>query len=95
MKTGYSLSAGRLRGQQRLLGVAVSLQDGKEGLLGNLNVPHHLHTLLPFLLFLKKLSLSGYISAVTLGRHILSHRIDRLTGDDRAPIAPWIGILNI
>ena len=37
---------------------------------------------LTFLLLLQKLSLSGNISAVALGEHVFSHRLDRLSCDN-------------
>ena len=58
----------------------IKLQDRHKCLLWYLHIAHLSHSLLSFLLLFKELSLSGYISAVALGKDILSHGLDCLAG---------------
>src|SRR3954452_13593187 len=57
-------------------------QDRQEGLLGDLDGPHALHPLLPFLLLLEELPLAGDVATVALRKHVLAHGPDRLPGHD-------------
>src|SRR6185295_6159758 len=49
--------------------VLLRLEHGHEGGLGDLDVPHHLHLLLAFLLLLEVLALAADVAAVALRRH--------------------------
>ena len=64
--------------------VFVQLQDGHEGFRGDGHRAEGAHTLLAFLLLFQQLLLTGDIAAVALGKHILTQRLDGLTGDDLA-----------
>src|SRR5574343_363837 len=60
----------------------IDTQDSQEGLLRNLDATHLLHALLASLLLLQKLLLAGNVAAVTLGQHILAHRLDVFASND-------------
>src|SRR3989475_5132300 len=57
-------------------------KDGQEGLLRDLDRPHHLHALLALLLLLEELPLAGDVSAVALREHVLALRFHGLARDD-------------
>src|SRR3990172_5503528 len=61
------------------------IQNGHEGLLGNLHAAQLLHPLLPLLLPLQELSLSGDIAPVQVGSDLFAKGLDALPGDDLAP----------
>src|SRR6266849_4680513 len=60
-------------------------QHGEEGLLWDLDGPHHLHALLAFLLLLEELLLARDVAAVALGEHVLALRLHGLARYDLAP----------
>src|SRR3989338_5184559 len=62
--------------------IPVRPQDGQEGLLGDFHPAHGLHALLALLLLLPELALAGDVPPVTLGRDVLGHGRDGLTGQD-------------
>jgi hypothetical protein len=53
-----------------------------KGLLRNLDAADLLHALLAGLLLFQQLLLARDVAAVTLGQHVLAHRLDVLAGDD-------------
>src|SRR5262245_11456835 len=55
--------------RQLLLVLVLRAQHGHEGLLGDLDRPHHLHLLLAFLLLLQELALAADVAAIALRRH--------------------------
>src|SRR5205085_2007694 len=57
-------------------------QNGEERFLRDVDFSHPFHALLAFLLFLEQLPLARDVAAVTLGEHVLAHRLDRFTRDD-------------
>src|ERR671934_2679089 len=61
--------------------LCTDLQDRQECFLRNLDTADALHPLLPFLLLFKKLALAGDVSAVTLGKNVLSKRLDGFPRD--------------
>src|SRR3954462_8055504 len=59
-------------------------ENGEERLLRDVHFADPLHALLAFLLFLEQLPLARDVAAVTLGQHVLAHRLDGLARDDAA-----------
>src|SRR5437899_11094958 len=59
----------------------VNLEDREEGFLRDLHGPHLLHSLLPLLLLLEELAFARDVATVTLGRHVLAERANRLARD--------------
>src|SRR5690606_34813512 len=57
-------------------GLLVHLQNGQESLLRHFHGAHLLHALLACLLFLEQFALAAYVTAITLGRHVLAQRLD-------------------
>ena len=57
----------------------IHLQRGNEGALRDFHLAELPHALLAFLLLVQKFALAGYVAAVSLRRHILGQRRDRLT----------------
>src|SRR5881398_3865368 len=57
-------------------------QRRDESLLRDLDPPHHLHPTLAFLLLLEQLALTGDVTAVALGEHVLADGADVFAGDD-------------
>src|SRR6266850_636449 len=53
-------------------GRSFHLEEGQEGLLGEVHPAHLLHPLLPFLLLLQELALARDVPAVALGQHVLA-----------------------
>ena len=68
--------------------IRVRFQNGEKGTLRNGNRTDYLHPLLAFLLLLQKLSLTGNITPVAFGCHILTEGRDRGTGDDLTSDSP-------
>src|SRR5699024_1600680 len=64
------------------LGAAIGGQGGDERFLRHLDGADVLHALLPLLLLLQQLALTGDVAAVALGQHVLADRADVLPGDD-------------
>src|SRR5690606_3455617 len=62
-------------------GAGVGGQRRDEGLLGHLDPADHLHPLLAILLLLQQLPLTGDVTAVAHGEHVLPQRTDVLPGD--------------
>src|ERR1039457_2321743 len=62
----------------------VHLEHSHECLLWNLHVAHPFHAAFAFTLLLEQLALPRDVPAVALGKHVLAHRGDSLTGDDLA-----------
>src|SRR6185436_11227939 len=62
----------------------VDLEHRQERLLRDLDRADLLHTALAFLLFLQQLPLARDVAAVTLRRHVLPDRAERLARDDLA-----------
>ena len=50
--------------------------------MGHVHAPDRLHTLLAFLLLLQQLALTGDITAVALGKHVLAKSLNVLAGND-------------
>ena len=50
--------------------------------MGHVHAPDRLHTLLAFLLLLQQLALTGDITAVALGKHVLAKCLDVLAGNN-------------
>ena len=50
--------------------------------MGHVHAPDRLHTLLAFLLLLQQLALTGDITAVALGKHVLAKGLDVLAGNN-------------
>ena len=63
-------------------GLAVQLEDGHEGALGDLDGADLAHAFLAFLLLFEELALAGNVAAVALGGNVLADLLDRLAGDD-------------
>ena len=61
---------------------SVEFQHCHESALGHLHVADLPHALLALLLLLEELALTGNISAVALGQHVLAHCLDGLAGND-------------
>src|SRR5207245_9334019 len=59
----------------------VNLEDREEGFLRDLHGPHLLHSLLPLLLLLEELAFARDVATVTLSRHVLAERANRLARD--------------
>src|SRR5438552_10343854 len=57
-------------------------EHGEEGLLRDLDRPHHFHALLALLLLLEELPLAGDVAAVALREHVLALRFHGLARDD-------------
>ena len=68
----------------RTLPSLVQLEDGHEGLGGELDGAQGAHLLLAFLLLFQQLLLPADVAAVALGQHVLPHGLDGLAGDDLA-----------
>src|SRR5690349_960733 len=68
------------RSQRRPL--IARLEDGHERFLRNVNTADALHALFAFLLLFEQLALARDVAAVALGRHVLTHRLDRFPRDD-------------
>src|SRR5262245_21899132 len=62
----------------------IGFQYCQEGLLRDLDHAHLLHALLALGLLLQQFALAGDVAAITLGRHVLAHRRDRLAGNHPA-----------
>src|SRR6266581_1273166 len=81
----YGTSRGRFpRGISLAAPALFDLEQGQEGLLGDVHPPDLLHPLLPFLLLLEELALARDVPAVALRQDVLAHRRDVLAGDDLA-----------
>src|SRR4029079_12478445 len=78
-----------------VLFVRPRLEHREEGLLGDLHVAHHLHTLLAFLLFLQELALARDVTAIALGGDVLAEGVDRRAGDDVAADGALDGDLEV
>src|SRR5690625_7353448 len=63
------------------VGAAIGGQGGDERFLRHLDGADVLHALLPLLLLLQQLALTGVVAAVALGQHFLAYRADVLPGD--------------
>src|SRR5438105_850458 len=63
----------------------LNLQHREKRLLGDLDRADLLHALFPFALLLEQLAFAGDVAAVTLGRHVLAQRPDRLARDHFRP----------
>ena len=79
--------AGRIRNgthdaRRHAAPASVHLQHGEECRLRHLYLPHLTHTFLTGLLFFEQFALTRYVAAVALRRHILTHGLHRLAGDD-------------
>ena len=61
--------------------MSIKLQDCHERTLRHLHSTYLAHSLLTLLLLLEQLALTGDVTAVALGRHILAYSLDRLPGD--------------
>ena len=60
----------------------IQFQHGHKGGLRHFDCADLAHSLLALFLFFEKLSLSGDVTAVTLGCHVLTHGLDGFTGDN-------------
>src|SRR4051794_9052887 len=60
------------------------VEHRQERLLGDLDVPHLLHTLLALFLLFQQLPFSRDVAAIALRGHVLAERRDRLAGDHPA-----------
>ena len=60
----------------------VQLEDGEEGFLRHFDIADLFHALLATFLFLQQFALTAHITAITLGKHILTHLLHRLTRDN-------------
>src|SRR5262245_46376615 len=76
--------AGAASGRVSVSFTRLALQHRQERLLGNLDAPDLLHSLLAFLLLLEQLPFARDVSAVALGGDVLAHGLDRLAGDHAA-----------
>ncbi len=61
---------------------SIHLQHGEECRLRHLYLPYLTHTFLTGLLLFKEFAFTRYVAAVALRRHILTHGLHRLAGDD-------------
>src|SRR6056297_3096136 len=59
-------------------------EHGHEGFLADLDVADCLHSILTLFLFLQQFAFASDVTAVTLSRHILSHRGNRFSRDHSA-----------
>src|SRR5690242_15551997 len=62
----------------------LKLQHRHERLLWDLDRSNSLHPSLAFFLLLLQFAFPGHVTAIALGQHVLSHRGNRLAGDDLA-----------
>ena len=62
--------------------LSVESQHGEECLLRHFHIANLLHSLLTFLLFLKQFSLAAYVATIAFSRHVLTHALYCLTGDN-------------
>src|SRR5256885_5659038 len=60
----------------------IKLQHRHESLLRDLDRADALHAPLALFLLFEQFALTGYVTAITLRKHVLAHRGDRLAGDD-------------
>src|SRR6185437_12548054 len=65
-----------------VLALDLARERGDEGLLRNLDAADHLHSLLALLLLLQQLALTGDVTAVALGEHVLADGADVLARDN-------------
>ena len=60
----------------------IQLKHSHEGGLGHFDIADLAHALLALLLLLQQLALTGDVTSVALGQHVLAHGLYGLTGND-------------
>ena len=73
----------------------IQLKHSHEGGLGHFDIADLAHALLALLLLLQQLALTGDVSSVALGKHVLAHGLDGLTGDNLGPDGGLNGYLEL
>ena len=63
----------------------IQLKHSHEGGLGHFDIADLAHALLALLLLLQQLALTGDVSSVALGKHVLTHGLYGLSGDNLCP----------
>ena len=63
----------------------IQLKHSHEGGLGHFDIADLAHALLALLLLLQQLALTGDVSSVALGKHVLAHGLYGLSGDNLGP----------
>ena len=74
---------------------SIQLKHSHEGGLRHFDISYLTHTLLALLLLLQQLALTGDVTAVALGQHVLTHGLDGLTGDNLGPDGGLNGYLEL
>src|SRR5215469_2442108 len=69
----------------RLVAALANLEHSQKRFLRNIDAPDAFHALLAFFLLLEQLTLTGDVTAVALGEHVLAHSMHRFTSDDLRP----------